>query len=133
MRLRRRRALKPLFTRGMAGSLLDQVRQQALETLLVRVVYDLVLAQLAQAASGLATHQVAEASFAPAELAGTGHAYPLGGGTLRLHLGHRSLLSGRERCSASGFCHQTKTPNQRVPAARRGEGRLVGGPGRKVK
>src|SRR5271169_1252543 len=89
MRSWRRRALNPLFARGMAQS---TVREHALDVLLQRRVDHVVLAQAAQTLAGLLLHSVVAARLGATHAAFACHPEALGGGLLRLHLRHDAIL-----------------------------------------
>src|ERR1044071_10177292 len=99
MRLRRRRALKPRFARGMADSLL--VRQQLLDLMMVRGHHVAGGAQLALALLAPAGQQVALEHPLVLELAGRRPLEPLLGAAMCLDLGHRKARSYARSGAAS--------------------------------
>src|ERR1700678_3296780 len=86
MRLRRRRALNPLFARGMGSS--SAVREEALDALLHGPVDHVVLTQAAEALARLLLHAVVSATLRAAHAALAGDPEALRRGLLCLHLRH---------------------------------------------
>src|SRR5512144_2423643 len=87
MRLRRRRALNPLFARGMAYSC-STVGQKALDLAFMRLRNHVVVAQAAQALPGLVDQAVVTTTLGTTDAAAPADLEPLRRGLVCLHLRH---------------------------------------------
>src|SRR3954447_8440178 len=90
MRVRRRRALNPLFARGMAF-LFSAVRKETLDLSLVRIRNHVVVAQAAQALTGLVDEPVVTTGLRALDASRSADLEPLRCGLVGLHLGHEAL------------------------------------------
>src|SRR4051812_25166 len=104
MRLRRRRALNPLFARGMAF-LFSAVRKETLDLSLVRIRNHVVVAQTTEALAVLVDQPVVATGLRALHASRSGDLEPLGRGLVRLHLRHEARLPFRSRRAAGvGDC-----------------------------